>query len=182
MADEDLAGRLAYLEVRLSEFEGLRDDLRRAEGAVESLVWVLNELIDDNDLTANDDVDEVLAQLAPMPWVDLPEGRQGPAPELPPGRDWPEATRAAWASYWSSPMATQWDPDGNSFLGWADCHADFVEGKGDRATLSAVLRQYEDDHGLNPLARARLRWRLPSDPPAPRHLRSVDDVENPDKP
>lgn len=97
-------------------------------------------------------------------WVELPaEGRKGKAPPLPPGREWPTATKAAWADLWLTPQATVWDQSGRTLHRWAWLHADLILGKGAAGPLSAEMRQIEDRHGLSPKALLQLRWRLRSD-------------------
>lgn len=97
-------------------------------------------------------------------WTTLPlDGRSGPAPELPEGREWPSATRSAWETMWRKPQATQWDEDGSSLHRWAWLHADLTLGKGGAASLSSEMRQIEDRHGLSPKAMLQLKWRIGTD-------------------
>lgn len=96
-------------------------------------------------------------------WTDLPATSAVPVPDLPPGREWPSSTRAAWAELWTKPQASQWDPSGFTLHRWAWLHADLVLGKGAAGPLSGEMRQIEDRHGLSPKAMLQLRWRIVSD-------------------
>lgn len=97
-------------------------------------------------------------------WTELDAaGREGDAPDLPPGREWPSATATAWADLWKTPQATAWDQTGRTLHRWAWLHADLVVGKGASNTISAEMRQLEDRHGLSPKAMLQLRWRVKAD-------------------
>ena len=95
-------------------------------------------------------------------WVELPDRRDGPTPELPPAREWDDETLRWWASLWSKPQATMWDQSGESAVAMAILYDDILSGEGQVASLMAELRQHQDRHGLNPKALLQLRWRLPT--------------------
>ena len=97
--------------------------------------------------------------------------REGPAPVLPPVREWCDETRRWWAVLWTTPQSTLWDQDGGSAVWMAVLYDDIVMCRGKTAPLMAELRQHQDRHGLSPKALLQLRWRLPSLSlvPAPTH-------------
>lgn len=92
-------------------------------------------------------------------------------PDLPPSpggrRRWRQSTRDWWASFWSSPMATQVDTDSefHIILRYAILKDSLEratdEGLVDRMVkLSAELRMIEKDYGMTPMPRRSLQWQI----------------------
>jgi hypothetical protein len=100
-------------------------------------------------------------QQAMSSWTTLPSaGRLGKPPALPSKRPaWSKATRVWWSKIWSSPMATQWREDDDELVRLALLREAVWDGEY-TAALLAELRALEDRHGLNPLARLKLRWAI----------------------
>lgn len=85
-------------------------------------------------------------------------------PDLPPGYDWHERTRAWWMDVWSSPMAPEYDS--------SDAHGLYVmalllnqmwdEGAKPtgRVNTAAEIRLWVAEYGLSPIARRRLQWEI----------------------
>ena len=106
------------------------------------------------------------------------EGRQGDAPEWPPGLDPSARARVVWAGLWTTPQAVAWER-----LGWTRVVARYAEMVASternlddiedpkvyasmlRAQTAIVpeLRQLEDRLGLSPMAMLRLRWGVTTD-------------------
>lgn len=116
-------------------------------------------------------------------WTDLPaEGRKGPAPKLPPWRQWSPKTRSWWKTLWAKPQAVAWEPDGSTLWTLAALYDDLITGRAEASKVSAEVRNHEDRHGLNPKAMLQLRWRLVADevaeqrvePPKRPSLRAID--------
>jgi hypothetical protein len=102
-------------------------------------------------------------------WIELPpEGRKGPPPPLPSWRNWHVATREAWAGWWSTPQATQWDPSGRSLWRWLLLFDRLMTEPDAPVTIHTQLAALEDRHGFTRKAMVQLRWRLREDEPAPR--------------
>lgn len=93
---------------------------------------------------------------------------------------WHPQTRATWAIYWASPMASEWiEADLPGLTRLILLVEDFwcsVSAQG-RKEMQAEIRLQEMKFGLSPLDRRRLEWELerpempeesaPSPPPAP---------------
>ena len=110
------------------------------------------------------DADRRRANAPTFGWTVLPAARPGPAPELPPVREWSAETERWWAALWSKPQATQWDQSGMSAVPMAILYEDIQSDPDARAAaLLGELRQHEDRHGLNPKAMLQLRWLLAAD-------------------
>ncbi len=88
------------------------------------------------------------------------EGRQGPAPDLPPLKAWHPATVSAWSAWWSTPQAVLWDADGKSLVRWAVLFDQIATDPMAPASVHAQLLQLEDRHGFSPQALAKLRWAI----------------------
>lgn len=98
-------------------------------------------------------------------WTVLPmEGRPGPAPELPPWREWRPATLDWWAKLWATPQATQWDQSGRTLHTLAILHHQLLDEESSPSPIAAEMRQHEDRHGLTPKAMLQLRWKISSTP------------------
>jgi hypothetical protein len=97
-------------------------------------------------------------------WVELPrEGRKGAAPKLPSWRKWHEATVEAWAGWWSTPQATQWDQSGRSLWRWALLFDRMISDPDCPVSVHTQMNGIEDRHGFSHRAMVNLRWRLKSD-------------------
>jgi hypothetical protein len=72
---------------------------------------------------------------------------------------WTKATRDWWKVIWASPMATRWREDDDELVRLAALREEFWSGDY-TAALLAEIRAIEDRHGLNPLARMKLRWTI----------------------
>jgi hypothetical protein len=97
-------------------------------------------------------------------WIELPrEGRQGPPPALPKWRSWHEATVEAWAGWWSTPQATQWDPSGRSLWRWALLFDRLMTDPDCPVSVHTQMNGIEDRHGFSHRAMVNLRWRLRAD-------------------
>lgn len=93
-------------------------------------------------------------------WTTLGASTRKP-PKLP-GRMWLAASREAWATWWASPMASQWlDADVPLLLVAIRCY-DMLLRTGD-PKFTAELRQLGDRFGLHPLGRQRNRWHVPEE-------------------
>ena len=82
-------------------------------------------------------------------------------PELPPGRDWLDATRTWWADVWSSPMAAEF-VDGK-----ADIHGLYILAvlvdqfwTSPSEKLAGEIRLQRSCFGLTPMDRRRLQWEI----------------------
>jgi len=93
-------------------------------------------------------------------------GRIGPPPALPKLKPWQRATLDAWAAWWATPQATQWDQSGKSLHRWAILYDQLMADPDAAAAIHAQLLQIEDRHGFTPQAMAKLRWRIDDEPTA----------------
>jgi hypothetical protein len=76
---------------------------------------------------------------------------------------WHPQTRATWAEYWASPMATEWiEADVPKLIRLIVLVEDFWRAytARDRKDLEGEIRLQETCFGLDPVARRRLEWEL----------------------
>lgn len=101
-------------------------------------------------------------------------GRDGDSPE--PTGVLSEGARRMWDAWWSSPMATMWDPNVDVFvltrLAQMYDHAQ-SEGVSDRVTVE--MRQLEGTFGLSPKGRKELGWVIEAD--APTVVSPADEID-----
>ncbi|WP_157965268.1 hypothetical protein [Euzebya rosea] len=92
--------------------------------------------------------------------MDLPRGTdEVPTLPRPNGRGWLKATRDAWARWWRSPMAHEWDAsDYYQLVSIAVLLDDWL--RGDLDSLKE-LRHWMQHYGLTPKSRRTLRWAMP---------------------
>jgi hypothetical protein len=114
-------------------------------------------------------------------WKQLPAaGRDGTPPDLPDG-DWLPGTLEWWATIWSSPMATIWEPaDLDGLFRLAHLRDEQHRGDLPYSALGA-MQALEDHYGLNPKARRMLQWEISKgevhdmpDRKQPRKLRAIE--------
>lgn len=86
------------------------------------------------------------------------EGREPPPL---PGPGWSKAGRAAWETWWRSPMGGKWtDHDVPQVVLMCRCYQRAMAGN---VAAAPEFRQWADRFGLAPLARLKNRWVLPGD-------------------
>jgi hypothetical protein len=84
-------------------------------------------------------------------------------PPLPLDTTWHESTIAEWCLWWSSAMASQWEPsDYWPLVRLAMLLEDLrtAETPHVRVKLLAELRHQAGEYGFSPLARSRLHWQI----------------------
>lgn len=97
-------------------------------------------------------------------WVELPaEGRKGKPPALPKWRAWHPATVEAWAGWWSTPQATQWDQSGRSLWRWLLLFDRLITDPECPVSVHTQMNGIEDRHGFSHRAMVQLRWRIKRD-------------------
>lgn len=91
------------------------------------------------------------------------EGRTGPVPDVPDGRDWTPAERVLWAELWTSPQATAWLDSQRSAVGLYVIYACAVFAGEAAAWQATEARHLADRLGLTPAGLTSLGWLLPDE-------------------
>ncbi len=90
-------------------------------------------------------------------WVQLPEGRKGPAPSCA-GYGLNRSSQSWWRSIWRSPMASQWvDGDVPALLELAVLRQRLLDGK---ISVAPEVRLRTNEFGLSPAGRQSRRWMI----------------------
>jgi hypothetical protein len=95
----------------------------------------------------------------------LPTQCDLPAPDLPPGRQWTDDERAAWAELWSSPQASQWDDSFAPVVALLVVYSGSILAGRGTAWMGTEARHLAERLGLTPTGLAANGWALPEQAP-----------------